>query len=141
MLKQPVAPTVMAISLGAIAGALCRYYLGLGIGHLLGTALPYGTLVINITGCFVMGLLATLSLGQVISLHPDLRLLLLTGFLGSYTTFSSYELDSAKLLFQKDLQADLTYWTGSVLLGIISLQLGVALAEWMLKKLDRDWSS
>mgnify|MGYP005848615663 CR=1 FL=1 len=141
MLKQPVVRTVMAISLGAIAGALCRYYLGLGIGHLLGTAMPYGTLVVNITGCFVMGLLATLSLGQVISIHPDLRLLLLIGFLGSYTTFSSYELDSAKLLSQRDLQADLIYWTGSVLLGSISLQLGITLAEWVLKKLDRDWSN
>lgn len=141
MLKQPVVRTVVAISLGAIAGALCRYYLGLGIGHLLGTAMPYGTLVINITGCFVMGLLATLSLGQVISLHPDPRLLLLTGFLGSYTTFSSYELDSARLLSQKDLQADLIYWSGSVLLGFIGLQLGTTLAEWLLRKLDRDWSS
>lgn len=145
MLKRPVVPpvvrTVVAISLGAIAGALCRYYLGLGIGHLLGTAMPYGTLAVNLTGCFVMGLLVTLSLGQVISLHPDLRLLLLTGFLGSYTTFSSYELDSAKLLRQKDLQADLIYWTGSVLLGFIGLQLGNALAEWVLKKLDRDGSS
>jgi CrcB protein len=141
MLKQPVIRTVMAISLGAIAGALCRYYLGLGVGHLLGTALPYSTLFVNITGCFVMGLLATLSLGQVISLHPDLRLLLLTGFLGSYTTFSSYELDSAKLLSQRDLQADLIYWTGSMLLGFIGLQLGITLAEWMLKKLDRDCSN
>lgn len=141
MLKQPVVRTVMAISLGAVAGALCRYYLGLGIGHLLGTAMPYGTLVVNITGCFVMGLLATLSLGQVISLHPDLRLLLLTGFLGSYTTFSSYELDSAKLLFQKNLQADLIYWTGSVLLGFISLQLGTTLAEWAIEFLDRERSS
>lgn len=141
MLKQPVVRTVMAVSLGAIAGALCRYYLELGIGHLLGTAMPYGTLVINITGCFVMGLLATLSLGQVISLHPDLRLLLSTGFLGSYTTFSNYELESAKLLSQRDLQADLIYWTGSVLLGIISLQLGITIAEWVLKKLDRDRSS
>ncbi|WNZ24705.1 fluoride efflux transporter CrcB [Leptolyngbya sp. NK1-12] len=102
MLKQPVVRTVVAISLGAIAGALWRYYLGLGIGHLLGTAMPYGTLVIN---------------------------------------FSSYELDSAKLLSQRDLQADLIYWTGSVLPGIISLQLGITLAEWVLKRLDQDWSS
>jgi len=48
---------------------------------------------------------------------------------------------SAKLLFQKDLQADLIYWTGSVLLGLVSLQLGITLADWMLRKLDRDWAS
>lgn len=55
MIKQPGVRTVMAISLGAIAGALCRYHLGLGIGPLLGTSTPYGTLVINMTGCLVMG--------------------------------------------------------------------------------------
>ncbi len=141
MLKQHTVRTVMAISLGAIAGSLCRYYLGLVISHLFGTAIPYSTLVVNITGCFVMGLLATLSLGEVISFHPDLRLLLLTGFLGSYTTFSSYELDSAKLLLQRNLQTDLIYWIGSVLLGFISLQTGIAIAEWILNKLDRDWPS
>jgi len=48
-----------------------------------------------------MGLLATLSLGQVISFYPDLRLLLLTGFLGSYTTFSSYELDIAVFIIMR----------------------------------------
>lgn len=141
MLKQPVVRTVMVISGGAIAGALCRYYLGIGIGHIFGTTMPYGTLVVNITGCFAMGLLATLSLGQAISFHPELRLLLLTGFSGAYTTFSSYELDNAKLLFQKDLQAGLIYWTGSVLLGFFSLQLGIFLAEWMLKQLDQNWPS
>jgi len=129
MPQQSLVRIAMAISLGAILGALCRYYLGQGIGYLFGTNLPYGTLVVNITGCFLMGLLATLSSGQFIRLHPDLWLLLLTGFLGSYTTFSSYELDSAKLLLQKNLQADLIYWAGSVFLGISSLQLGITLTE------------
>jgi CrcB protein len=135
-LQQPVVRTVAAISLGAIAGALGRYYFGLVMNHLLGIDVPYSTLVINVTGCLAMGFLATLSLGQVISLHPDIRLLLLTGFLGSYTTFSGYELDSAHLLQQDRLQADLFYWVGSVMLGFMSLQFGIAFAEWLLGKLD-----
>lgn len=135
ILQKPVVRTVAAISLGAIAGALCRYYSGLAMNHLLGIEVPYSTLVINVTGCFAMGFLATLSLEQVISLHPDVRLLLLTGFLGSYTTFSSYELDSAHLLQQDRLGADLFYWMGSVTLGFMSLQLGMLFAEWLLGKL------
>lgn len=136
ILRQPVVRTVAAISLGAIAGALSRYYFGLAMNQFLGIEVPYSTLVINVTGCFVMGFLATLSLGQVISVHPDIRLLLLTGFLGSYTTFSSYELDSAHLLQQERLGADLFYWVGSVTLGLMSLQFGLSLAAGLLGKLD-----
>jgi CrcB protein len=62
------------------------------------------------------------------SIHPDIRLLVTTGFLGSYTTFSSYELDVAKLL-EDSLASDLLYWSGSALLGLFTLQLGITLAE------------
>jgi CrcB protein len=137
MWKKPIVRTVIAIALGAIVGALSRYYLGLGIARVLGTQIPYGTLVINVTGCFAMGFLATLSLEQVISIHPDVRLLLLTGLLGSYTTFSTYELDSAKLLEQRSLEPDLFYWMGSTILGLVGLQLGIVLAEWLLNHLQR----
>lgn len=137
MFKQPVVRTVMAISLGAIAGAMCRYYVGHLIGQVLGTVPPYGTFVVNISGCFAMGLLTTLLLGPIL-LHPDLRLLLLTGFLGSYTTFSSYELDSASLLGQGRLEVEMVYWTGSALAGFLSLQLGTTLAAWWLGKLEQE---
>ncbi|GAB4202540.1 MAG: fluoride efflux transporter CrcB [Coleofasciculaceae cyanobacterium] len=137
MLKQPIVRTIFAIALGAIAGALSRYYLGLVIAQYLGSEMPYGTLIINVTGCFFMGFLTVLSSGQVVSIHPDIRLLLLTGFLGSYTTFSSYELDSAKLLQHRRLEPGLLYWMGSTVLGFISLQLGIVLAEWSLNKLER----
>lgn len=140
MHKKPIAQTLAAISLGAIAGSLSRYYLGLGIGHVLGIQMPYGTLVINVTGCFVMGFLSTFSLGQVLSIHPDFRLLVLTGFLGSYTTFSSYELDNAKLLQQHHLESNLAYWMGSTLLGLLSLELGVDLAKRVLDQLERQRS-
>lgn len=136
MLNQPGIRTVIAISLGAIAGALSRYYLGLGLNHVCGTALPYGTFIVNVSGCFVMGLLAPLSLGPVLLIQPELRLLLLTGFLGSYTTFSSYELESVNLLGQGHVTAELVYWLGSAGIGCLSLQLGINLAEWGLRKFD-----
>ncbi len=141
ILRKPVVQPAIAIALGAIAGALCRYYWGLGMNRFLGIEVPYSTMVINVSGCFVMGVLATLSLGTVITIHPNLRLLLLTGFLGSYTTFSSYELDSARLLMQDRFVETGLYWAGSALLGLISAQLGIVLAEWLLAKLERNGSA
>lgn len=124
----------LAIALGAIAGSLCRYFLGAWLNQSFSLDPPYSTLIVNVSGCFLMGILATLSLDDAIRLHPEMRLLLLTGFLGSYTTFSSYELDSAKLLQQKGLTADLTYWLGSVMLGFTALRLGIILTEWILSR-------
>ncbi len=119
----------MAIALGAIAGALARYFLSLWMMQPLGPDLPYGTLLVNLTGCFGMGLLATLFGQRVLAHAPELQLLLTTGFLGSYTTFSSYELDLARLTYQRALTEDLLYWGASTLLGVGSLLLGVRLAR------------
>jgi CrcB protein len=128
MLKNPALRAPFAISLGAIAGALCRYYIGAWFAQLFGTAIPYGTLLINISGCFVMGFFATLSLERAIAIHPDVRLLVTTGFLGSYTTFSTYALDMARLL-EHSWESNLLYCSGSVALGLLALQLGIALAK------------
>ncbi|MGH8001423.1 MAG: fluoride efflux transporter CrcB [Brasilonema sp.] len=135
MLQNPAIRTPLAISLGAVAGALSRYYLGLYFNQLLSTAFPYSTLIINISGCFVMGFFTTLSIRQLITIAPDVRLMVTTGFLGSYTTFSTYELDTAKLLQQGSLEIGLLYWFGSAVLAMVCLQLGIALAGFIrLKK-------
>jgi fluoride exporter len=134
MRKHFLVRSSFAIALGAIAGALSRYYLGLGIAHLAATQMPYGTVIINVTGCFVMGFLVTILPSSSIASHPDIRLMLLTGFLGSYTTFSTYELDSIKLLQQHILEPALLYWAGSAILGLLSLQLGILLANWCLQR-------
>jgi len=121
--------TLIAISLGTIAGALSRYYLGLQIANIFGSQIPYGTFIINITGCFVMGLLVAISEEQGFRIHPDLKLLLFTGFLGSYTTFSSYELDSIRLIQANHLELALLYWLGSTTLGLLSLAIGMVLTR------------
>jgi len=125
--------TPLAISLGATAGALSRYYLSTWLAEILGTEFPYSTLIINVSGCFVMGFFVTVSLGRVVAIHPDVRLLVTVGFLGSYTTFSTYELDTARLL-ERSWNTDLLYWSGSALLGLLSLRLGVFLVEVVLIK-------
>lgn len=129
MLQNPAVRTPIAIALGAMAGALCRYFLSGWVSQQIGSDLPYGTLLVNLTGCFGMGLLATLFGQRVLGRYPELQLLLTTGFLGSYTTFSSYEIDLARLAYQRELAEDLLYWGASTLLGFGSLLLGARLAR------------
>jgi fluoride exporter len=120
--------SMIAISLGAIGGALSRYYLSLWFNQLLGNTFPFGTGIINLTGCFGMGFFTTLAPAR--SIHPNLRLLTTTGFLGSYTTFSTYQLDTVKLLAQGSWEIDLLYWVGSAGLGLLALSLGMVTAKW-----------
>lgn len=119
----------IAISLGAIAGALSRYYLTLWFSDRFGVSFPYGTFFINISGCFAMGFFATFALNHVTIISPEVRLLVATGFLGAYTTFSTYGLDTVGLLRNSTMLTATFYWAGSAILGIISVQLGVILAK------------
>jgi len=128
MSKNSNIRAIIAIGLGAITGALCRYYLGLWLTNSINTGFPIDTLVVNLSGCFLMGLITTLTMERSL-LSPDFVLLMTTGFLGAYTTFSSYELDTANLLEVKNLQNDLVYWIGSPLLGFLCFNLGVKLIK------------
>jgi len=128
---QAASPKVrvpLAISLGAIAGALSRYYLTLGFNHWLGTTFPFGTFFINLSGAFIMGFFVTLAIERTI-ISPDLRLVIAVGFLGSYTTFSSYQLEAEKLLMIGQWGLTSLYWIGSAILGVVCLELGTYLAR------------
>jgi CrcB protein len=129
MLQDPTFRNPIAISLGAIAGALSRYYLTLWFAQRFGTAFPYGTFFINLTGCFGMGFFLTFALERVATIPPEVRLMVTTGFLGAYTTFSTYGLESVTLLRNRNFPAASFYWAGTAILGIISVQLGVLLAR------------
>ncbi|MGD1860784.1 MAG: fluoride efflux transporter CrcB [Leptolyngbyaceae cyanobacterium] len=128
MLKKSHFRAAIAVSLGAIAGALCRYYLSVQLTQLLGIAFPWGTFGVNLAGCFLMGFVTAVA-GRRWPLSPELLLLLTTGFLGSYTTFSSYVLETALLSDRGDLLPTFAYWLGSPLLGIACLLLGTELAD------------
>ena len=123
----------LVISAGAIPGALIRYYVTLLLVRRLGVRFPYGTVVVNLSGALLIGFVSTWALGlsQSSLIGPDLQLLLVTGFLGSYTTFSTYALDTANLARRHRLLA-LGYWAGSIIGGAISLEAGIGLAQWML---------
>ncbi|ALF53270.1 chromosome condensation protein CrcB [Nostoc piscinale CENA21] len=117
----------LAISLGAVPGALSRYYLTILFGRWFGLTFPYGTLFINVSGAFLMGFFATLVSKFAIS--STVSLLIAVGFLGSYTTFSTYALDTSNLLRTKNYQAALLYWSGTPILGFISIELGILFAK------------
>jgi len=118
----------IAVSLGAIPGALSRYYLTLICARWFGTQFPYGTFLINLSGALIMGFFITWSLERAIA-APELRLLVAVGFLGSYTTFSTYALDTAMLLQTGNRGLTLLYWMGSAVLGWVALEIGSFLAR------------
>jgi len=88
---------LILIFLGSGLGAISRYGLSNVIHSLLGRDFPYGTLIINASGSFVMGLLFILILERFVGLAPQLRAFLLIGFLGGYTTFSSFSIETLNL--------------------------------------------
>jgi CrcB protein len=124
--------TPIAIALGAIPGALSRYYITIWLAQWLGTDFPFGTFFINLSGSLLMGFITTLVIGQIIPLE-NLPLLITTGFLGSYTTFSTYALDTSILLRNGSRIISLFYWLGSVVLGGIFLEIGIVLGKLVAK--------
>ena len=130
--NEPEIRNPIAISLGAIAGALSRYYLTLWFAQRFGNSFPYGTFFINLSGCFAMGFFMTLALSRVVIVPAEVRLLVATGFLGSYTTFSTYGLDTVALLSNHHSMSGVLYWSGSAILGILSVQFGVVLAHFFI---------
>ncbi|MFI4918857.1 MAG: fluoride efflux transporter CrcB [Legionellales bacterium] len=87
----------MLVFLGAGLGGVFRYWTSSIVYWFLGRQFPYGTLVVNATGCFLMGLLFVLILDRLDGIGPQLRSLLLIGFLGGYTTFSSFSIETLNL--------------------------------------------
>lgn len=85
------------VALGGAAGSMARYWIGTVLAARLGAAFPYGTFFVNVTGSFVIGYVLTAGTERF-SLHPSVRLLLATGFLGGYTTFSAFEYETLRLL-------------------------------------------
>jgi fluoride exporter len=118
----------LAIALGAVPGALSRFYLTRFCVQWFGTGFPYGTFIINLSGSLLMGFATTLMLSRTIP-SPDLRALVTVGFLGAYTTFSTYALETVTLLHSGHWGKTVFYWGGSALLSIISLEIGSLLAR------------
>ena len=111
---------------GAI-GTLARYGLQGLVQIKMGSTFPYGTLLINLTGCFLLGLLGQLMLNRVI-VSPELRMAIAVGFFGGYTTFSSFGWETAKMLEAGEWLWATTYVSASVVFGLLLSVAGIRLA-------------
>src|SRR5580658_6506870 len=104
------------VLLGGAVGSLTRYVAGTAIMTRFGGRFPLGTFVINVTGSFLIGLIMTL-LTERVQPHPNWRLLLVVGFLGGYTTFSSFEWETLGLVQDGARWLGLLNVMGSVVFG------------------------
>ena len=118
----------LVVMFGGGVGSLVRYIAGTAIMKRLGGRFPLGTLIINVTGCFLIGLLVSL-LTERLRLHPNWRLLLVVGFLGGYTTFSSFEYETFAAIREGGLWIGLLNVFASVGLGYIAVWVGTMLAK------------
>jgi fluoride exporter len=117
--------TVGMIGVAGALGAGVRYLLGRFVAVRVGSQFPFGTLLINITGAFLIGLLFALAGRQVIS--ATVQVTLSTGFLGGYTTFSTMSWEGMQLARGGSTRLSFLYLAGSLLLGLMAATCGLAL--------------
>ena len=117
---------IIWVALGGALGSVCRYGVGLLAGRLgLGFALP--TFAVNATGSFAIGLVLMLLLAR--GVDPAWRLLLVTGFLGGYTTFSSFAFDALRLIEEGRPAEAALYVAGTTLVGLLACAGGIAVGR------------
>ncbi len=120
----------LIISTGAALGANARYWLGVWAEGYFAGSYPIGTILINVSGSFLMGIIgAFIVAGPTIFSSASMNLLLVVGFLGSYTTFSAFENDALKLILAAESSAAIVYILASVIVGFIALYTGLILGR------------
>jgi len=115
------------VALGGAAGAMARYGVGLATVSALGPRVPWGTLVVNVVGSAALG--AALEGGTTLS--PGMRLMWTTGFLGAFTTFSTFSVETVRLVERGALSWAAASVLGNVVLGLLGAGLGIAAVRWM----------
>lgn len=116
------------IAIGGALGSLARYSVGSMIAGRLGTKFPYGTFVINITACVIIGFSLTY-LNKRVGLNPAWRFMIPVGFVGAYSTFSTYEWETLSTIRSGAFLEASLYAFGSLVLGLIAVWVGILIAE------------
>ena len=116
------------IAIGGSLGSIARYWVGSAISGRLGSKFPYGTFVVNMTACILIGFAITY-LGRRAELNSTWRFLIPIGFVGAYSTFSTYEWETFSNLRSGAFLLAALYAVGSLLLGLVAVWCGSILAE------------
>ena len=122
MLKQ-----LLLVGTGGFAGSILRYAVGRALGGISWLSLPWGTLAVNVAGCFLIGILS----GLPTPLSAHARLVLTTGFCGGFTTFSTFMNEGSALMKDEHYTYMMLYLFGSLTLGLIAVLSGHQLAKWV----------
>ena len=118
----------LLIALGGALGSVARYWIGSTVSGRMGIRFPFGTLVVNLTACLVIGFALTY-LGNRLEINPAWRYLVTVGFIGAYSTFSTFEWETLSTLRAGAVSLALLYAVGSVVLGLAATWGGAMLAE------------
>ncbi|MFZ5944141.1 MAG: fluoride efflux transporter CrcB [Bacillota bacterium] len=121
---------ILFIGLGGALGALSRYLVSGWVTNRFQHFFPYGTLVVNITGCFLLGFFYSYTLERNV-LHDYLRVFITIGFLGAFTTFSTFSLEILNLIKSNNLKTALIYIGVSVIIGLFAVWLGASLEKYI----------
>jgi CrcB protein len=124
MIMKPL----LIVGIGGALGSIFRYLIQVSIGKLTTLTFPVGTLIVNLTGCFVIGLLFGLSARQP-WMTFEWQLFLFTGICGGYTTFSGFSLESVALLREGNYSYFFLYILASVVVGLLATIAGIALTR------------
>lgn len=119
---------ILLVAIGGATGSVARYLTGLAMTRLLGPAFPWGTITVNIVGSFAIGILTEL-VARKLAAPMEMRLLLVVGFLGGFTTFSSFSLDTLALVERGAGLTAFGYVAASVILSLAAAFGGIALGR------------
>jgi CrcB protein len=120
----------LLIALGGALGSIARYWVGATVTNRLGARFPYGTLAINLTACGLIGFALTF-LGKRAGMSSAWRYLVPVGFVGAYSTFSTYEWETMSLLQTGGFPTAALYAFGSLILGLAAVWCGMLAAEFL----------
>jgi CrcB protein len=122
---------VLLVALGGAVGSVCRYLVGVWTLRWFGPSFPWGTLAVNVIGCFAIGLLTEM-IARRFDASAELRLLVVTGLIGGFTTFSAFSLDAISLYERGATAAAASYVLASVVVSFGAVVAGLALGRAML---------
>jgi CrcB protein len=127
-MRRTVLQKYMLIAAGGALGSVARYWVGSTVSGRMGIRFPYGTFLVNLTACVALGFALTY-LGKRVDVDPAWRFLIPVGFIGAYSTFSTYEWETLSTLRSGAFALGALYAVGSLVVGLAATWCGAALAE------------